>query len=176
MNLLELQQYTIDEERAEEYLRKQGIIRSYDRSPHCESTRIGRVRRSKFKCYDCRREWGPRRGSTLEGMQVPLARVLHAIKLFELDTSVRESVDQLALSNNTVYDLFNLFRQTTVFLIRIHHSSSLERLRWMNPTLAGGEKETWPGSCREDPGIRYPGARRKSKGGSSTECHRRNIA
>jgi len=112
MNLIDLQQYTTDEKRAEEYLRKQGIIRRYDRCPHCESTRIGRVRRSKFKCYDCRREWGPRRGSILEGLRVPLARVLLAIKLFELDTSVRESAGQLNLSYNTVYSLFNLFRQS----------------------------------------------------------------
>jgi len=31
-----------------------------------------------------------------------------------------------------------------------------------------------PWSCREDPGIRHPGAQSKSKGWSSTECHRRN--
>ena len=74
--------------------------------------RIGRVRRSKFKCYDCRRVWGPRRGSILEGLRVPLARVLLAIKLFELDNSVRESAGQLDLSYNTVYDLFNLFHQS----------------------------------------------------------------
>jgi len=112
MNLIELQQYTTDEERAEEYLRQQGIIRRYDQCPHCESARIGRVRRSKFKCYDCRKEWGPRRGSILEGLRVPLVRVLLAIKLFELDTSVRESAGQLNLSYNTVYSLFNLFRQS----------------------------------------------------------------
>ncbi len=112
MNLIELQQYTTDEDRAEEYLRTQGIIRRYDRCPHCASTRIGRVRRSKFKCYECRREWGPRRGSILEGLRVPLARVLLAIKLFELDTSVRESANQLDLSYNTAYALFNLFRQS----------------------------------------------------------------
>ena len=105
MNLIELQQYTTDDERAEDYLRKQGIIRKYDRCPHCESTRIGRVRRSKFKCYDCRKEWGLRRGSILEGVRLPLARVLLAI-------SVRESTGQLDLSYNTVYDLFNLFRQS----------------------------------------------------------------
>ena len=112
MNLIELQQYTTDEDRAEEYLRTQGLIRRYDRCPYCESTRIGRVRRSKFKCYQCRREWGPRRGSILQGLRVPLARVLLAVKLFELDTSVRESASQLDLSYNTVYALFNLFRQS----------------------------------------------------------------
>jgi transposase len=34
-----------------------------------------------------------------------------AIKLFELDTSVREAARQLDLAYNTVYDLFNLFRE-----------------------------------------------------------------
>ena len=111
MNFIELQQYTTDNERAEEFLRAQGILIKFDQCPYCESTRIGRVRRSKFKCYECRREWGPRRGSILEGLRVPLTRVLIAIKLFELDTSVRESARQLDLSYNTVYDLFNLFRQ-----------------------------------------------------------------
>jgi len=112
MNFIELQQYTTGNERAEEYLRAQGILIRFDQCPYCESKRIGRVRRSKFKCYECRREWGPRRGSILEGLRVPLTRVLIAIKLFELDTSVRESARQLDLSYNTVYDLFNLFRQS----------------------------------------------------------------
>ena len=55
---------------------------------------------------------GPRRGSILEGLRVPSALVLLAIKLFELDTSARESAGQLDLSYNTGYDLFNLFRQS----------------------------------------------------------------
>jgi transposase len=45
-------------------------------------------------------------------LRVPLDRVLLAIKLFELDTSVRESASQLNLSYNTVYALFNLCRQS----------------------------------------------------------------
>ena len=114
MNLIELQRYTISEEKSEEYLQAQGILHRRDHCPHCESTRIGRVRRGKYKCYGCRKEWGPRRGSILEGLRVPLVRVLIAIKLFELDTSVREASHQLGLSYNTVYDLFNLFRQSIV--------------------------------------------------------------
>ena len=110
MNLIELQQYTISEESAEEYLQEQDILQRYDDCPYCKNRRIGRVRRGKYKCYGCRKEWGPRRGSILEGLRVPLVRVLIAIKLFELDTSVRESAHQLDLSYNTVYDLFDLFR------------------------------------------------------------------
>jgi transposase len=47
-------------------------------------------------------------------LRVPLVRVLIAIKLFELDASVREAAHQLDLSYNTVYDLFCLFRQSIV--------------------------------------------------------------
>ena len=114
MNLIDLQQYTISEEKAEEYLQAQGILQRFDHCPYCESNRIGRVRRGKYKCYGCRKEWGPRRGSILEGLRVPQVRVLIAIKLFELDTSVREAAHQLGLSYNTVYDLFDLFRQSIV--------------------------------------------------------------
>lgn len=112
MNLIELQQYTISEDKSEEYLRRQGILKQFDCCPYCESKRIGRIRRYKFKCYNCRKEWGSRRGSVLEGLRVPLIRVLISIKLFELDTSVREAARQLDLSYNTVYDLFDLFRQS----------------------------------------------------------------
>lgn len=114
MDLIDLQQYTISEEKSEEYLQAQGILERFDQCPYCESTRIGRIRRGKYKCYGCRKEWGPRRGSILEGLRVPLVRVLITIKLFELDTSVREAAHQLKLSYNTVYDLFDLFRQSIV--------------------------------------------------------------
>lgn len=111
MNLVDLQQYIADEERAEEYLRSQGILRTYDRCPWCASTSIGRIRRTKIRCYSCRKEWGPRKGSILEGTRVPFTRFLTALKLFELDTSVREAARQLDLAYNTVYGLFHLFRR-----------------------------------------------------------------
>jgi hypothetical protein len=37
MNLIELQQYTISEEKAEEYLQAQSILEKFDKCPHCES-------------------------------------------------------------------------------------------------------------------------------------------
>ena len=94
MNLIELQQYTISEEKSEEYLKAQGILERFDNCPYCESNRIGRISRGKYKCYGCRKKWGPRRGSILEGLRVPLVRVFINIKFFELDTSVRETAHQ----------------------------------------------------------------------------------
>jgi transposase len=114
ITLIDLQQYTITEGKSEEFLQTECILQRFDHCPYCGNTRIGRVRRGKYKCYDCRKEWGPRRGSILEGLRVPRVRILIAIKLFELDTSVREAAHQFGLSNNTVYDLFDLFRQSIV--------------------------------------------------------------
>jgi len=69
---------------------------------------VGRVRRFKFKCYHCNREWGVRRGSILEGLKIPFTKFLVATKL--LDTSVRETAKHLGLAYNTVYHLYQMFR------------------------------------------------------------------
>jgi transposase len=110
MNLIELAQYIGDEENAEQALRESGILKKYTTCPFCGENRIGRVRRTKYKCYRCNKEWGVRRGSILEGLKIPFTKFLMAIKLFELDTSVRESAKQLGLAYNTVYHLYQILR------------------------------------------------------------------
>ena len=50
--------------------------------PFCGGGGFGRVRRYKFKCYGCKKEWGVRRDSMLEGLRTPFAKFLMAVKLF----------------------------------------------------------------------------------------------
>jgi transposase len=114
MNLSELAQYIGDEEKAEQALLELGILKRYTRCPFCSEDHFGRVRRTKYKCYGCTREWGVRRGSILEGLKVPFTKFLTAIKLFELDTSVRESAKQLGLAYNTVYHIYQILRHAIV--------------------------------------------------------------
>jgi len=140
MNLLELTRYTNDEESAEAYLREQGILKTYEECPYCGSKRFNRVRRFKYKCYSCHREWGVRRGSILEGLRVPFTKFLMAIKLFELDTSVREASKQLGLAYNTVYNIHSLIRKAIPQLMRMPPHSPA-RLKWMNRPSEGEEKE-----------------------------------
>ena len=85
VSLIDLGRYTHDEEAAETYLRDHGLLVSYTSCPHCGGTRLGRIRRQRYKCYGCRREWGVRKGSIFERSQVPFSTLLLAIKLFELD-------------------------------------------------------------------------------------------
>lgn len=114
MNLSELAQYISDEDKAERVLREIGILKRYTTCPFCGENNIGRVRRFKFKYYCCNKEWGVRRGSILEMQKIPLTKFLMAIKLFELDTSVRESAKQLGLAYNTVYHLYQILRHAII--------------------------------------------------------------
>ena len=139
MNLIELTQHTSDEEKAEKYLQKIGILKIFDECPYCGSKRVGRIRRDKIKCYECRKELGIRRGSILEGMRIPLTKFLMAVKLFELDTSVREAARQLDLAYNTVYSLNTLIRRA--ILITDTESFSLSGEIEMDESYFGGKRK-----------------------------------
>ena len=116
LNLVELTQYTQSEEAAEDYLRMKGILQRFTECPYCKGQRIGKIRRGLFKCYHCRKEWSRRRGSRLERSRVPLQKVLLAVKLFELETSIRKASQQLELAYNTTYSLYDLIRQIILTL------------------------------------------------------------
>jgi hypothetical protein len=71
MNLVELVQVTSSEEEPEKFLRAKGILKAFDRCSFSGHPKIGRVRRSFFKCYGCRKEWCIRKDSILEGLKGP---------------------------------------------------------------------------------------------------------
>jgi len=114
VNPVELSLYTSDEEKAADFLRQKGVLMMFDVCPFCGSTMLGRVRRGKFKCYGCRKEWGQRKASILDGLKIPFTKFIMVVKLFELDTSVREASRQLGLAYNTVYSVFNIIRSSIV--------------------------------------------------------------
>jgi transposase len=114
MNLSELAQYISDEEKAEQVLREPGILKRYTTCPFCGKNHIGRVRRFKFTCYRCNKEWGVRRSSIREGLKIPFTKFLMAIKLFELDTPVRESAKQPGLACNAVYHPYQIRRHAII--------------------------------------------------------------
>jgi transposase len=76
MNLVELVRVASSEEEAD------------DRCPFCGHQKIGRIRRSFFKCYVCRKEWGIRKDCILEGLKVPFTKFILVVKLFILSGEV----------------------------------------------------------------------------------------
>jgi hypothetical protein len=147
-NLVELTQYSQSEEAAEDYLRRKGILQTFTECPYCKGERVGKIRRGLYKCYHCQKEWSRRRGSRLEDSRVPLQKVLLAIKLFELETSVRKASQQLELAYNTTYGLYDLIRQIIIPL-------TMEKKRFkgeieVDESYFGGRRKgkPWSGSCQ----------------------------
>jgi transposase len=138
VSLVDLGRYTGDEEAAETYLRDHGLLVSYTTCPHCGGTRLGRIRRQRYKCYGCRREWGVRKGSIFERSQVPFSTLLLAVKLFELDMSVREAARQLGLAYNTAYRLHHLLR--TAILCTAEDAASLKGEVELDESYFGGRR------------------------------------
>ena len=111
VDLISLNQSVTSEEQAAEFLRAHGVLKAFTTCPYCASTHIGLVRRSKYKCYTCQKEWSQRQGSLLERSRVPFSKVVWALKLFELEVPVLRAAPQLGLSYNTTHRLFMLFRR-----------------------------------------------------------------
>ena len=112
VSLVELMGVVVDEVAAEEFLREVGVLRRFDVCPFCGGAGFGRVRRGRYRCWGCGREWGARWGSVLAGSRTPLSKFVLAVKLFEMDVSVRQAARQLELAYNTVYDIFLLLRNS----------------------------------------------------------------
>ena len=82
MRMIDLLPYLSSEEKAEEYLREVGILKTFTECPHCKSESIGRVRRSKYKCYRCKKEWSIKYGSFFENYYLNTIQILFLLKLF----------------------------------------------------------------------------------------------
>ena len=112
MQLIKLTEIARDEKKSEEFLREQGLLKKFEKCPYCGSESFGKVRRNSYKCYKCKREWGVRIGSVLEGLKVKFNKFVLAIKLFELETPVLRAHKELGLSYNTTHKIFTILRKS----------------------------------------------------------------
>jgi transposase len=111
MNLVELLQIASSEEKAEEFLREKGILKTFDSCPFCHAKKIGKIRRNFYKCYKCKKEWSVRKDSILEDLKIPFSKFILAIKLFILEVSVNKAHKELDLAYNTTHKIYTKLRQ-----------------------------------------------------------------
>ena len=111
MELIRLSRLMQSEARAEAYLREVGLLKTFTECPYCAASGPRRIRRLKYKCYRCRREWSARKGSFLESFRIPYRTFLLALKLFELEAPVRQAAKELGLAYNTTHRLFTEIRR-----------------------------------------------------------------
>ncbi|MCX6174150.1 MAG: hypothetical protein NTZ27_05290 [Ignavibacteriales bacterium] len=85
--MIELSKYLQDENLAERYLLEKGILKTWTNCPHCNSNKIGKISRSRIKCYKCKKEWHKRKDSILEGRHISAAKFIALLKLFLEDNN-----------------------------------------------------------------------------------------
>jgi transposase len=111
MNLVELLQIASSEEKAEEFLREKGILKTFDSCPFCHVKNIGKIRRNFYKCYKCKKEWSVRKDSILEDLKIPFSKFILAVKLFILEVSAHKAHKELDLAYNTTFKIYTKLRQ-----------------------------------------------------------------
>lgn len=110
MTLKELSLYINNEEATENYLKSCGILKTFTACIACGSTHIGRIRRSKLKCYECRVEWNIRKDSILEKKKISFGAFLGCIKLFTDGLPVSKCAEELEIGLKITKHLFTDIR------------------------------------------------------------------
>ena len=107
MNLIELSELLLDEKKTEQYLLEVGILKTFYNCEKCGSSKIGRIRRGKYKCYSCKYEWNLRKGSKLEGINLGFNKILLFLKLVEFKINNSNIQIELEMDRITVKKLRN---------------------------------------------------------------------
>lgn len=110
MTFLELLPYFNNEEKAEEYLREAGILKKIETCIYCNSGSLGKIRRGKIKCYNCKREWNRRKGSIIENNKISYTKYLLYLKLFSLNYLQIELASELNISRIKIRKMSNEIR------------------------------------------------------------------
>ena len=103
MNLIELSKYLNDEELAEKYLLEKEILKTWTHCPHCNSDKLGKISRSRIKCYKCKKEWNNRTNSILQGKIISAAKFLALVKLIADGNNLVMISKELELDKRIVY-------------------------------------------------------------------------
>src|ERR1035437_5901301 len=116
MTTKELSSYLQDEDAAEEWLRDKNILKTFEACPVCGSGHLGRIRRERYKCYECKGEWNIRKGSWLESMHLDCSTFIGTMKMFCDEVNAAKCAYELEVSRRTVLRLYEDFRENLVGL------------------------------------------------------------
>src|SRR4030042_2232130 len=78
----------------------------------CNTRKIYRIRRDRFRCGQCGYEFSDFAGRWINKVKLPPRDWLWLIKLFELEISARKASQQTGISYPTVHKAFHLIRQS----------------------------------------------------------------
>ncbi len=95
-----------NEERAKRLLIENGVIRARQFCPSCGSGTTGLIRREKFRCRDCGREWGLRKGSILDRTRISYQTFISLVQFFADDVPAYDAAGRLSIAYNTANEMY----------------------------------------------------------------------
>lgn len=91
-----------------ETLQNEGLL-PYPK-PLCEGGRIIRIRRTKYKCIPCGKEFSPKKNSEFESVRLPYWKILAAYKLYLSGIPANFISQILNISKPTMRKLEKIFK------------------------------------------------------------------
>ena len=155
MNLIDLTDIIQSESAAEEYLQQVGILQSFEKCIHCESSQLNKVRRGNIKCYACKREWSSKKFSSIEDIRISPQKFLLTVKCFALKLNMETCATECDLNVITVKKIYNLIRasidpllakdisQTAMIPLQLYIHNSTKKIRivpYLNDDLTNNEE------------------------------------
>ena len=110
MTVKQLSLYLNNEDESEVYLLREGILKSFDKCIKCSSSHLGRVRRGKIMCYECRTEWNMRKGSIIESKKISLGSFIGIIKLFADGVNAATCSRELEIGTKLTRSFYKILR------------------------------------------------------------------
>ncbi len=103
-----------DRESSEEFVISKGVIKRFDRYIYCGKENVRRVRRGRCKCYRCKREWSPYRGTVFEKFRIEPQKFLMVLKMFELEVNTEQVSKEVEISRLSAGKLYNFFQKENI--------------------------------------------------------------
>lgn len=129
MNIIELAKYLLDEAAAEEYLISKGILKNFTECPYCGSGSIGKIRRSRMKCYKCKKEWHRRKDSFLESRHITYSKFIGLLKLYSDEQGVMSICNELEIERKHGLEIYSAIR-SLLFRDKLHNRNSEKAILW----------------------------------------------
>ncbi len=114
MNLIELSELLLDEKKAEEYLLKVGILKTFTECGKCGGTRVNKISRGRYMCRGCKSEWPYRKHSILHGQSLSASKLLGLIKMYEIELTAMSAEKELGINERTAQRVFEMIRNAII--------------------------------------------------------------
>ncbi len=148
MNLLELSELLLDEKKAEEYLLKVGILKTFTTCEKCGSNRITKISRGRHRCNGCLSEWSNKKGSLLHGQSLSASKLLGLIKMFSLELTAKDASINMDVNLKTAKGIFHKLRLSVTEI-------SESELELIDETLKGESPEFLIASDEDNINVRF---------------------